>query len=149
MTRKRKGKIPGRLTSPLRLQWPYSSPCRGRTCCLDHGDKRASSLPPINTADRCLQDSHPLEITELERFFFNLMGRVYTPSPGRKRAHCLATHPHSQTHHTYTRGQACFGNEVPPEAPGMNSCTEGCVLWSQHLRRWEGVVGREGTSLRS
>ena len=31
----------------------------------------------------------------------------------------------------------------------MNSCTEGCVLWSQHLRRWEGAVGRKGRSLRS
>ena len=30
----------------------------------------------------------------------------------------------------------------------MNSGTESCVMWSQHLRRWEGVVGREGRSLR-
>ena len=60
---------------------------------------------------------------------------MYTPSPGKKRAQCLAIHPHPQTHHTYIRGQARFGNEAPPEAQGVNSCTEGCVLWSQHLRR--------------
>ena len=74
---------------------------------------------------------------------------MYTPSPGKKRAQCLATHPHPQTHHTYLRGQARFGNEAPPEAQGVNSCTEGCVLWSQHFKRWEGVGGREGRSLRS
>ena len=29
----------------------------------------------------------------------------------------------------------------------MNSCTEGCVLWSQHLRRWEGRwTEKEGVS---
>ena len=28
-----------------------------------------------------------------------------------------------------------LGNEAPPEAQGVNSCTDGCVLWSQHLRR--------------
>ena len=43
----------------------------------------------------------------------------------------------------------CFGNKAPPEAQGVNSCTEGCVLWRQHLRRWEGAVGREGRNLRS
>ena len=37
----------------------------------------------------------------------------------------------------------------PPEAQGVNSCTEGCVLWSQHLRRQDGAVGRGGRSLRS
>ena len=37
----------------------------------------------------------------------------------------------------------------PPEAQGVNSCTEGCVLWSQHLRRRDGAVGRGGRSLRS
>ena len=43
--------------------------------------------------------------------------------------------------HTATKapgGQTHFGNEAPPEAQGVNSCTKGCVLWSQHLRRWEG-----------
>ena len=29
----------------------------------------------------------------------------------------------------------------------MISCTEGCVLWSQHLRRWEGWwAEKEGVS---
>ena len=29
----------------------------------------------------------------------------------------------------------------------MNSCTKGCVLWSQHLRRWEGWwAEKEGVS---
>ena len=54
--------------------------------------------------------------------------------------HQLRYHQHVQTR---------FGNEAPPEAQGVNSCTEGCVLWSQHLRKWEGAVGREGRSLRS
>ena len=31
--RKRKQKVPGRLTSALRLAGPC---CRGRTCCFDH-----------------------------------------------------------------------------------------------------------------
>ena len=31
----------------------------------------------------------------------------------------------------------------------MNSYTEGCVLWRQRLRRWEGTVGKEGRNLRS
>ena len=48
-----------------------------------------------------------------------------------------------------TRRQTHFGNEAPPEAQGVKSCTEGCVLWGQHLRRWEGAVGRGGRSLRS
>ena len=42
-----------------------------------------------------------------------------------------------------------LGNEAPPEAQGVNSCTEGCVMWSQHLRRqWaekEGVSGPDGS----
>ena len=30
----------------------------------------------------------------------------------------------------------CFSRQPePPEAQGVHSCTEGCVLWSQHLRR--------------
>ena len=44
-------------------------------------------------------------------------------------------------------GQTRFGNEAPPEAQGVNSCTVGCVLWSQHLRRWEGWwAEKEGVS---
>ena len=30
----------------------------------------------------------------------------------------------------------------------MNSCTEGCVMWSQHLRRWEGGGGQRRKKLR-
>ena len=54
------------------------------------------------------------------------------------------SHPHI---HTPTkappRGQTRFGNKVPPEAEGVNSCTEGCVLWSH-----EKEGRREGRSLR-
>ena len=49
-------------------------------------------------------------------------------------------HPEGQTH---------FGNEAPPKAQRVISCTEGCVLWSRHLRRREGAVGRDGRGLRS
>ena len=52
-----------RLTSPLRLAGPCSSPCWGRTCSFDHWGRRATSLPLSNTADRCLQvpgDLHQL-----------------------------------------------------------------------------------------
>ena len=52
--------------------------------------------------------------------------------------------------HTATkapRGQTHVGNEAPPEAQGVNSCTEGCVLWSQHCRRREGWwTEKEGVS---
>ena len=74
-------------------------------------------------------------------------------------AQSLATTPLLlPTKHTYTHqlghpgGQTRFGNEAPPKAQGVNSCTEGCVLWSQHLRkgegRWakkEGVSGPDGS----
>ena len=61
------------------------------------------------------------------------------PTPMRKSIYNYGT----------TRRQTHFGNEAPPEAQGVKSCTEGCVLWGQHLRRWEGAVGRGGRSLRS
>ena len=57
--------------------------------------------------------------------------------------------PPTSPNKTLPGGQTHFGNEAPPEAQGVNSCTEGCVLWSQHLRRGEGAVGRGGRSLRS
>ena len=102
-----------------------------------------------------LQDSHPLEVIDLQRFRFNLKRR-YTvhPSPLRQAPIPIyPPHPQSQKH-TPTKalpgGQTRFGKEeASPEAQGVNSCTEGCVLWSQHLRRREGAVGREGRSLRS
>ena len=59
--------------------------------------------------------------------------------------------PHPQMHIQlrHHRGQTRFDNEAPPEAQGVNGCTEGCVLWSQHLMGWEGAVGRGGRSLGS
>ena len=87
-----------------------------------------------------------------QRFCFNLKGRhTVHPSPLRLAPIPIyPLHPQSQTH-TPTkappRGQTRFGNEAPPEAQGVNSCTEGCVLWSQHLRRWEGRwAEKEGVS---
>ena len=62
--------------------------------------------------------------------------------------------PHTPNPHTHTPtkappgAQACFGCEAPPEAQGVNSCTEGCVMWSQHLRRWEGGGGQRRKKLR-
>lgn len=58
-----------------------------------------------------------------------------------------------QTHiHTPTEAppgaQAYFGCEAPLEAQGVNSCTEGCVTWSQHLRRWDGGGGQRRKKLR-
>ena len=69
------------------------------------------------------------------------------PSSGRKGTQYLITHPTpNPPTHTPTKtppgGQTCFGNEAPPEALGVNSCTEGCVLRSQHLRTWWGGGGR-------
>ena len=87
--------------------------------------------------------------------FFLLKGEVhYTlPSIGRKEAQCLATHRHCHPRNTqqlrHPEGQTHFGNEAPPKAQRVISCTEGCVLWSQHLRKGEGAVGREGRGLRS
>ena len=56
--------------------------------------------------------------------------------------------PPTSPNKTLSGGQTHFGNEASPEAQGVNSCREGCVLWGQHLRRREGAVGREGRSLR-
>lgn len=40
-------------------------------------------------------------------------------------------------------GTGSFGNKSPPEAQGRKSCTEGCVMCIQHLRRWGGGSGAE------
>ena len=50
---RKKKKFQANIT--LRLQWPRSSPCRGRTCSFDHWGRRPTSLPLSNTAVRCLQ----------------------------------------------------------------------------------------------
>ena len=65
-----------------------------------------------------LQDSHPLEIIDLQRFCFNLKGRhTVHPSPLRQGPIPIyLSHPQSQTH-TPTKalsgGQTHFGNEAP------------------------------------
>ena len=67
---------------------------------------------------------------------------VLTPNPNRFQ------HTHRPTK-APPGGQTCFGNEAPLEAQGVNSCTEGCTRWSQHLRRWwaekERVSGPDGS----
>ena len=74
-------------------------------------------------------------------------------SHGRWRPKSLATHPHSQpSPRPHLQIRHCQGdrhtlNEASLEAQGVNRCTEGCVLWSQHLRRWEGWwAEKEGLS---
>lgn len=67
-----------------------------------------------------------------------------TPLHRENGAQTLASHPHPSNTDTHTHrlrhsqgGQACFGNEAPREAQGMNSCEEGCVgCGAQHLWRW-------------
>ena len=55
--------------------------------------------------------------------------------------------PPTSPNKTLPGGQTHFGNEAPPEAQRVISCTEGCVLWSQHLRRGEGWwAEKEGVS---
>ena len=64
----------------------------------------------------------------------------YLPTPLNSPSHTSKALPGGQTR---------FGNEAPPEAQGVNSCIEGCVMWSQRLRRqWaekEGVSGPDGS----
>ena len=79
---------------------------------------------------------------------------MYTPlhwEEVRPNPYLLTSTP--QTHiHTPMKAppgaQACLGCEAPPEARGVNSCTEGCVMWSQHLRRWEWGGGQRRKKLR-
>ena len=88
------------------------------------------------------QESRPLEIIDLQRVFFNLKGRCTIQLLHREKKSPIPSYlptPLNSPSHTSKAlpgGQTRFGNEAPPEAQGVNSCTEGCVLWSQHLRRW-------------
>ena len=49
----------------------------------------------------------------------------------------IPSYPHSphSTHLYQLRHSQGDRQPEPPEAQGVHSCTEGCVLWSQHLRR--------------
>ena len=85
-------------------------------------------------------------------FSFNLKGKCTVQGPILKEWESNPQlPPHIPNTCTATKApsgrQTPFGNEAPPEAQGVNSCTEGCVLWSQHLRRWEGWwAEKEGVS---
>ena len=78
--------------------------------------------------------AHWESVTSRMFFFFSPKGEVHyiLPSIGRKEAQCLATHRHCHPRNTqqlrHPEGQTHFGNEAPPEAQGVNSCTKGCVL---------------------
>lgn len=91
-------------------------------------------------------------MTDLRRYFSNLKVHCTHPLHWEKGAPSLATPPHPPpTHpptHTHTKAQAgweaCFGNEAPREAQGMNSCKDGCGLWSSApLEVGAGEVGAE------
>ena len=103
----------------------------------------------------CKNLAHWRLLTFRDLFLTQRGGALYTCSTRRKKAQSLPIHPHPVNSPNHTSkalpgGQTRFGKEeASPEAQGVNSCTEGCVLWSQHLRRREGAVGREGRSLRS
>ena len=83
-----------------------------------------------------MQESRPLEIIDLQRYFFNLEGRCtvqllhwekkspipsYLPTPPKPPNHTIKALPGEQTG---------FGNEAPPEAQRVISCTEGCAVES-------------------
>ena len=140
---------------PTRLPQPWESPGKNNTGVGCHfflqcmkvksGSEVAQSCPTLRDPMDCCPLGSSIHgilqarVLEWGAIAFSRISSYPSSSPAL---------PPTSPNKTLSGGQTHFGNEASPEAQGVNSCREGCVLWGQHLRRREGAVGREGRSLR-